>query len=380
MAYGLKDCVWKISTIRSAWLEAGLIDANISASDIGNEFSSILKETLRMSEKEVNLYKSETLSKTGGQYIFSGSEAPMYLKEFIDIFKKNRYVTAEEKKQIYFCLISFMPTIKNARECREEYKKAVETLREGTGEGLTWDDSILDRHWINQGIKGIVEDFYIESRVPGFFEDRVFWEVDGKLFTNVSLRKKIYGYEYDLVKCWERKWDYIMNEALGIRRAERFDNGFEKCLELKLGKEEREKFYTMGICDNEQLEKSCQDKIWLKSDVLCNILCSEYIEQEAPVISKTGKTKEECLEGCKNAISNILGHNLKHAHKNDFDYMRGQSFEELEGIRPKVREKQLNEIYSSETGDTKCNGLNKLYAVREKRNSSNVRKSVLDYI
>lgn len=360
----LQQYIWKISIIAKIWKEIGWIeDEEKEAEKIRREFPKILKEKFKMSEKEIGRYKSESAGKGSGQYIFAGNyEVPLYLKSFLDIFDKHKYITAEEKRKIYGYLVSFLPTYQSVKEFKDAENNYDEIAKEIK---LKFEFSDLGDYYEKQDIKDGVQEFYLESRTWGFFEERIFFKVDAEQFVRINTRRKIYGYEYKWVENWKIKWEKIMDKAVKIRKLERFDNGYEICHRLKLEKEVRQKFYEEGACGDKKLEDLCQRKKWIDSATLCDYLCSKYPFQEPDYEANT-MSKEKCLEKCKEIVIDFWESQHKKIDEEDFDYMKGRAFEELEDMRSVVERKYHKEICELEIGEIEPEELDELYAIREK--------------
>ncbi len=352
--------VWKMSTIVRVWKEIGWIeDEKKEAEKVGRSFHKILKEKLKMSEEEISRYRSN--GNGNGQYIFAGNyEVPLYLKSFLDIFDKHKFIRAKEKREINGYLVSLLPQYQTAKEYKDEdYNAIVEEIN------LKFELSDLGDYFEKQDIKDGVQEFYLKSRTWEFFEERIFFKVDAKQFVSIGTRRKIYGYEYKWVESWKRRWETIMEKAVKIRKLERFDNGYEICHRLGLEKEVRQKLYEEGVCGDKELKGLCQGKNWIDSATLCDYLCSQSSFQE-PDYGTNEMSEEKCLEECEMIFTELWKNEQKKIDEEDFDYMKGRAFEELEDMRSVVARKYHEEICKLEIGEIKPEELDELYAIRER--------------
>lgn len=368
----LKDYLWKMSLIVEVWRGWGWLETTEGAAEkYTKKFTKILKEKFDIDNEETNPYKSESPDGRAGQYIFGGNNAPKIMKELFDLVDENEYITEDERKKMCGYLKALLPPFRTVKECEEAYKETSEQIKKFGIIPLKFEESDLSGYWEKVDIDNMVEKYYIKTRTVGFFEDRVFWKADTNQIKKPDIQEAIYRYEKELVDYWAEKWKWIMDEAIRIRKVERFDNGYEKCFELGIAKEDRKEIYEKGIWNETELEELCEDKNWISSGKLCRYLCLKHEEMEIKIPIYGSKDagedigKEKCLDSCEESIKNILRHPLRNVHKKDFAYMKGQAFRELESVRIEMEKIQKGEIYKSETGEGKTDKLDELNNIRE---------------
>ena len=166
-----------------------------------------------------------------GQFIFSNKEAPEKINEIFTIFEKGKgYITFQEKEIVINNLVEILPVCSSSEEI-EQLIKETEEMRKNTKIDtpvrLEFDESDLHdyRNDADYVIGKSVEQYYLNIIVEEdfVFKKKIYFEVNASLITRINDRKKIYGYQYKLIKKWSDKWEFIMNEVKKVRIAERFD-------------------------------------------------------------------------------------------------------------------------------------------------------------
>lgn len=352
---------WKPSTIAKVWVAFGWEqDEKKAAEKISRRFSYILREKLNMNEDEIKQYMSDSSHSGKGHFLFAGTtEAPKQLKELIDIFYNNKFITMDEMRTVRDYLHELLPPYRTAKEFQDAEKLYKQTDKIYKPADFNFELSDFGDNVEKWKTEDRVKYFYMYSRTLGFFEERVFY----KAGINQDINIPIYGYQYQYVKCCAERWNKIMNDAAWIRKTERFDNGYEKLHELGIEKKDRKEIYKTGKWENRNIEDLLQDKKWISSNALCNYLCSKHSpEKISDIESMSEKT---CLNRCEEEIKKIVMHKLKKIHEEDFICMRAKAFEELENVRRKIIEMQHNKIYQSELDNIMPDGLNLLYDIRK---------------
>ena len=320
-----------------------------------------------------------------GQFIFSNKEAPEKINEIFTIFEKGKgYITFQEKEIVINNLVEILPVCSSSEEI-EQLIKETEEMRKNTKIDtpvrLEFDESDLHdyRNDADYVIGKSVEQYYLNIIVEEdfVFKKKIYFEVNASLITRINDRKKIYGYQYKLIKKWSDKWEFIMNEVKKVRIAERFD------LLYQVSKTEN----INSVCQNEKsvcdvlesldpqtriekLGNADIQELWIRTADLCDFCVNKYDNEEK---DKKGKEEEknqkggneehsedsiedkdiepinaeDCKSKYKNLVESIVSSDLRYVSLKDYDYLIIEAFKELDDIHDNIEIWQEKIKYSS---------------------------------
>lgn len=305
------------------------------------------------------------------------------MRELFNIFYDNNgLLLTEEKNRIAKILVNILPmerSLEGQKRLKESFEKLDKTS-EGKEKRMLEEylfDTVIDKiqkHEVR--IWEIVNAF--NPNKTDVFLCRLFVRAEKAEISLKSRRQKFYRFQYFRIREWLDKWKLIMEDAVAVRIAERFENGYLACIKHKVTKEERRAFYENGDVRSQALEDVCKDSNWIRADDLCEALSEIYEKdssngqengegniQDAESSKNNEKKWEDWRDECLKLVNDLLSNELKNVSKEDFEYMINCAFQELEIIRLKVLREKNKNIYSSETRGRTEKDLDKLSQIKE---------------
>lgn len=305
------------------------------------------------------------------------------MRELFNIFYDNNgLLLTEEKNRIAKILVNILPmerSLEGQKRLKESFEKLDKTS-EGKEKRMLEEylfDTVIDKiqkHEVR--IWEIVNAF--NPNKTDVFLCRLFVRAEKAEISLKSRRQKFYRFQYFRIREWLDKWKLIMEDAVAVRIAERFENGYLACIRHEVTKEERRAFYENGDVRSQALEDVCKDSNWIRADDLCEALSEIYEKdssngqengegniQDAESSKNNEKKWEDWRDECLKLVNDLLSNELKNVSKEDFEYMINCAFQELEIIRLKVLREKNKNIYSSETRGRTEKDLDKLSQIKE---------------
>ena len=379
------------------------------ADDISRTFRIKLSEKLNFTPELIELFMSETESGTG-RFIFEGENVPdimdelqTWLKEYDDVF------SWKEKEKIAGQLMNILPLCRNMKEIRRhrKWKKKDEVqklnknkvkeinLGEFAEEDLYYDIysecernadeksqmadgefaiSLYNRYKENgERIKEVVEDYYFRNIKEENYERDFFVRLDAKKITSNKLKIDFYSYQYSMVKGWESKWKFVMEEIMRLRTAERFNIGEEVCISKNLSLNDRREFYKTGKTNDSDLLKLCRETTWLRISDLCECILKLYKSKESDThffekrIANVAERemRKECCNECRELFYKCIKQKEKFSDS-DYTYILQCMLKELMDIKDIILNEQKEIYYANEVGNVKRGDLAHFYKIKEK--------------
>lgn len=377
----LSETFYIIETIKQEWDANGWNERNWTVDTITRKFRKML-EDLGFKD-EIKWYYSESGKGGSGKLIFNGENTPWQMRELFNIFYDNNgLLLTEEKNRIAKILVNILPmerSLEGQKRLKESFEKLDKTSERKEKRMLEeyLFDTVIDKiqkHEVR--IWEIVNAF--NPNKTDVFLCRLFVRVEKAEISLKSGRQKFYRFQYFRIREWLDKWKLIMEDAVAVRIAERFENGYLACIKHKVTKEERRAFYENGDVRSQALQDVCGDSNWIRADDLCEALSEIYEKdssngqengegniQDAESSKNNEKKWEDWRDECLKLVNDLLSNELKNVSKEDFEYMINCAFQELEIIRLKVLREKNKNIYSSETRGRTEKDLDKLSQIKE---------------
>ncbi|MBD5503559.1 MAG: hypothetical protein HDR09_07400 [Lachnospiraceae bacterium] len=287
---------------------------------ISKKFSRILKEKLGLTKEEMEWFKEKTPNGIE-QFVFRGdNRTPKCLWDILEILgERTEALTPSEEYSVLECFAIILPY-----PVFEDDDK-------------TWRDMYDKRAY---RIEQAVHYLYIKSWEDNYYIKRLFVSISEREEPRADRRRDFYICQYQMIKSWNEKWSFIMDKAIGIRKAERIDCMWmcEKCGIAGISKESREQFCETGKTENEVIKKAYNEmrKISYNDlyEYLISLLITTYQEDEKyENVNIDVQNKEGCMDACRNLFCEIIAHELRNSSINDFKYMIKEAMKELEIIR-----------------------------------------------
>lgn len=173
------------------------------------------------------------------------------MRELFNIFYDNNgLLLTEEKNRIAKILVNILPmerSLEGQKRLKESFEKLDKTS-EGKEKRMLEEylfDTVIDKiqkHEVR--IWEIVNAF--NPNKTDVFLCRLFVRAEKAEISLKSRRQKFYRFQYFRIREWLDKWKLIMEDAVAVRIAERFENGYLACIRHEVTKEERRAFYENG--------------------------------------------------------------------------------------------------------------------------------------
>ena len=379
MAKDLKEHFITTKYIAKIWRAEGWLkekdkekDDDQLADSIARRFKNIL---IKMGfNDEIQWYMSESSNCGKGIYIFGSKEAPELMKEVMDLFGGERgKLTVEERGFLIADLINLLPERRSAKA----YELAVKDKKEFfTGHGQNKSPDHQKR------IEELVEKYYANQELEAYRE-KIFFRIGGGKLISPKVRKEIYSFQYEKIKEWYQKWNFIMQNVGTVKMVERYDHSFWKFRDEKVCKKDREAYYKTGKLDNKKINSQLNEEDWISKNDFCESMSRLFSDVQTKESQKSGlwrieeliedidvqgeneATEEGCEIKCANLVEKILLHKLKEISCEDFGFIREEARYELEKISEKVKQKLFMETYSEEFCGAAKEDMEKLFQIRE---------------
>lgn len=379
------------------------------ADDISRTFRIKLSEKLNFKPELISLFMSETERGTG-RFIFEGENVPDIMDELQTWLKKYDDVFSwKEKEKLVGQLMVILPLCRNMKEIRmyRKWKKNDEAqklsksmvkeinLGKFTEEDLYYDlysdyekkadekSQIADEEWFairlynrykenGYRIKEAVEDYYLRNIKEKNYETDFFVRLDTKKINSHKLQIDFYSYQYSMVKGWESKWKFVMEEIMRLRTAERYNAGCEMCISKSLSLEDRREFYKTGKTTDTDLLKICQETHWIRISDLCECILKSYKSREFDThffekrieMMVEREMHKECCKECSELFYRCIKQKEQFSDS-DFLYILQCMLEELMNIKDMILKEQKEIYYANEVGNVKRGDLGYFYRIKE---------------
>ena len=381
------------------------------ADDISRTFRIKLSEKLNFKPELIALFMSETESGTG-RFIFEGEnknvpdimdKLQLWLKKYDDVF------SWKEKDTIAEQLMSILPLCRNMKEIRRyrkwKKKDAVQKLsknkvkeinlgefaeedlyydlysdygRKADEKSQISDEEFAIRLYKRHGeksyrIKEAVEDYYLRNIKDKNYDTDFFVRLDTKKITSHKLKIDFYSYQYSTVKGWESKWQFVMEEIMRLRTAERFNVGCEMCISKNLSLNDRREFYKTGKTNDTDLLKLCRETTWIRISDLCECILKLYKSKKSDTCFFEKRIKNvaerEMRKKCCNECRELFYKCIKQKEKfsdSDYTYILQCMLKELMDIKDIILNEQKEIYYANEVGNVKRGDLGHFFMIKEK--------------
>jgi len=192
-----------------------------------------------------------------------------------------------------------------------------------------------------------LQNYYLKSRNSDFFEKRIFVKIDQKnRKLTKAVRYKFYQEQYEMIRLWENKWNFIMNKAKILRINDRVYFGYIHEIAKKMpSKKDKESFYKtgMGLTKEFQEEYSMYDRISRDFMYESCLILYENRQKNACDMGKEKKEKihmdcDKCCSECSKIVRKVINSDLQQISPKDYDYIKIKAFIELEMLHSQMIE------------------------------------------
>ena len=339
------------------------------AESITRNFTKVLKG-MKLNQEEIALFRSESSGNSSGKYIFNSLQAKTIVSNLIRLYKDcDELFSSNEKEQVKRDLIRILPM----------YRK-IDDISESDESEFVFNDDIVRLYNLNKlKIEAAIDKFYLDKLIENteeYFRERVFVEVNKNRIIKRTGRSDVYKYQIKLIESWKNKWLFIMNEADAIRKAEKFDNTYIS--------DSKNKKQNLKKKVNVEIENLTQTVYCISIYDLYEGILSLYENREEDD-NKNGNqdlvgtiSENGCFAKCKEAVDEILGKKLEEFNPNDYYYLMGKAFDELESIYYQVKQKEVMVCYKEKGRNEQ--DIEKLYSIRERINEKYKRLNIFDFL